>query len=221
MVAGTAVFGEVGWRVVPRFFCCMISIGQSNRAKKRESNRSSDWTVGLVTDPIDQSKHALQYDCTRLLGCTKSLIRSADWPIQHTGLTPIRSDRSIGPTKSQPNNDDEVPVAEILSPEEHLGLRHLHHMHCNAKKQLKPAQQPLELDSNDDDKVPSTFPPRSVLKNPEFSLGKAQLILIKTSLRTNHQKKMTYLCHKSRSKLSRKEKTFQNSCDFHHFIPFV
>ena len=151
----------------------MVSIGRSNRAKKGESNRSSDWTVGLVTDPIDQSKHALQYDCTRLLGCTKSLIRSADRPIRHTGLTPIRSDRSIGPTKSQPNNDDEVPVAEILSPEEHLGLRHLHHMHCNAKKQLKPAQQPLELDSNDDEKVPITFPPRSVFKNPEFSLGKA------------------------------------------------
>ena len=71
------------------------------------------------------------------------------------------------------SSDGDDDVAETLPPEEHLSPHHLHHLRSNVQKSLKPAQQPLELDSNDDDKVPSTFPPRSVFNNPEFSLRKA------------------------------------------------
>ena len=37
-------------------------IGRSDWARKRVSNRSSDWTVQLVTDPIDQSKNLVWCD---------------------------------------------------------------------------------------------------------------------------------------------------------------
>ena len=77
-------------------------IGRSDSARKRVSNRSSDWTVRLVTDPIDQSKNSVQCDSMRSSGRTKSPIGRINSSIEHMGLTLIRSDPSIGPTKSQP-----------------------------------------------------------------------------------------------------------------------
>ncbi len=83
-------------------------IGRSDSARKRVSNRSSDWTVRLVTDPIDQSKNSVRCDSMRSSGRTKSPIGRINSSIEHMGLTLIRSDPSIGPTKSQPKETGNV-----------------------------------------------------------------------------------------------------------------
>ncbi len=82
------------------------------------SDRKSDWSIGHRGKNGVQSELRLDYptrdwsdraiensilsDSKRSLGHTKSPIGRINSSIEHMGLTLIRSDPSIGPTKSQP-----------------------------------------------------------------------------------------------------------------------
>jgi hypothetical protein len=57
---------------------------------------SNSWQIQLT------NQNSILSNSKRSSGHTKSPIGCVDWSIEHMGLTPIRSDPSIGPTKSQP-----------------------------------------------------------------------------------------------------------------------